>query len=218
VNDVRSKLSDSQTRVEDNLSEMNRNTISHLDNLLEELNANSKKLFLKIETTETQLEQTIAKQIQRVIDEVNYVKGYLDEKLNKIEVRLNGGIDESSAATAALLDTMSQTFVARTQDIEHSVNRSEQSLLTCTVDSSNTLGAELKAVQTQAAQFQMEIKSLHEQVVTIQEKVSKQVSEKESALQLPQTSAAASTPSSSTAPSPVPKRKPPPPNTGGWRK
>jgi hypothetical protein len=220
VNDVRSKLNNSQTRVEDNLSEMTRNTTSYLDALLGELNSNSKKLLAKIETTEKQLEQTMAKQTQRALDEVNYVKVYLDEQLKKIEARLNGRIDGKYVDTAALLDTMSQTFVARTQDIEHTVNKSEQSLLTCTVDSSNTLGTELKAVQTQAAQFQLEIKSLHDQVVTIQEKLSQrdkeQASEKDIVIQLPQTSAAASTAPSSTTPSPVPKRKLQPPT--GWRR
>jgi multidrug resistance efflux pump len=171
VNDVRSKLNNSQTRVEDNLNEMTRNTTSYLDSLLEELNANSKKLLAKLETTEIRLEQTVIKYAQRAIDEVSFAKIYLDDKLAKTEVRLNGRIDAASAATAALLGVLSQTFVSRTHDIENSINSSEKSLLTCTVDSSNTLGVEVKSVQSQAAQFQIEIHGLHAQVVAIQEQL-----------------------------------------------
>jgi hypothetical protein len=179
VNDVRAKLSNSQVRVEDNLNEMTRNTTTYLDSLLEELNANSKKLLAKLENTETKLEQLIVKHSQRSIDELNYVKVYFDDKLNKIELKLNTQIDTSNKNTLSFLDSLNKTFLNRTHDIENSLNKSEKSLFDCTVDSSKSLNAELKTVKDQSAQFQVEIRGLHDQVAAIQEQLRQREREKE---------------------------------------
>jgi hypothetical protein len=171
VTDVRTKLSNSQVRVEDNLNEMTRTTTSHLDILIEDLNQSSKKLFAKLESTETKLDLSISKHTQRIQDDINFSKMYIDEKLDKLEAKLSLQIESVSKSILAYLEFFNKSFISRTNKIEQSVTKSERTLFDCTIDSSNNLNQEIKQVKAQSEHFQAEIKNLNDQVAGLRSRL-----------------------------------------------
>ena len=171
VNDVRDKLSNSHVRVEDGLNEMSRNTTSYLENLTEQLNTNSKNLLNKIQVTEDKLDSIVIKSSNRSIDEVNFMKAYLDSRLNGIEQKLNTQIEAVSKNVLFCLDELNKTFLDRTHDLENALGKSERSLFECTVDSSHSLKNELNHVKSQTQKFQDDLHELNDQVAIIKELV-----------------------------------------------
>lgn len=172
VSDVETKLNNSQVRVEDGLNEMARNTTSYLDNLIEELNTNTKNLLNRIDSAEKKLDNSVSKLQARLLEEVNYQKFYFDEKLNKIETKLDGLINESFRKTNTNLDTFGLNLNNRFEELENIQIKSEEKIYARVAVAHETLEQDIKdlkvdsiePIKFQLNQLNFDVRGVHEEV------------------------------------------------------
>lgn len=150
VGDVEAKLNNSQVRVEDGLNEMSRNTSTYLDQLFEQMGVNAKNYLQKIEEAETKFETNIERLSSNVLNEFNYSKIYVEDRLGKIESKLDSLIQQSFRATNSNLDSMNSSIVDQLRNLVRRLAELEERVSRGVVESSRTVSGQLASLKSES--------------------------------------------------------------------
>lgn len=100
-----------KVRVEDSLNEMSRNTTSYLDQLVNEVSATSRTYLQRLDSSEQKLETNLTRLSSNILNEFNYSKLYVEDRLKAIESKLDSLIQQSFRYTNSNLDSMSSSML-----------------------------------------------------------------------------------------------------------
>lgn len=137
-------------RVEDGLNEMSRNTMTYLDQVIDQLATNSKNYLERIEASEKQFETSMERFSQSVLNEFNYSKLYMEERLGKIENKLDGLIQQSFRYTNSNLDSMNSSLVEQLRGLLHRMSEFEERLSRGVNESNRNVAGQLNALRTES--------------------------------------------------------------------
>ena len=160
----------------DDLNEMARNTSSYMDNLIEQVSLNSKNMLQRIESSEKKFDTSFDRLAKSVINEFNYSKMFFEDRLIKIETKLDSLINQSFHRTNTNLDVMSQHILDQLTHLERQLADSEEKVFQGLDNSSRSMNNQLVSMKTdsmdiikmQIEQFQSDLRVIQQEISNIQ--------------------------------------------------
>lgn len=129
---------------------MSRNTSAYLDTLIEQMGTNARNYLQKLEASEAKLETNIERLSSSVLNEFNYSKLYVEDRLVKIESKLDSLIQQSFRMTNSNLDSMNSSIIDQLRNLMRRLGELEERMSRSVVESSRTVSGQLASMRTES--------------------------------------------------------------------
>ena len=129
---------------------MARNTSAYMDQLTDQLNNNSKNYLQKLESSEHKLEANFDRLSKNVLNEFNYSKLYVEERLGKIESKLDSLIQQSFRHTNSNLDSMNSSIVDQLRSLQRRIGEFEERVNRGVVEAGRSVSGQLSSLKSES--------------------------------------------------------------------
>jgi ankyrin repeat protein len=176
LNELETRVTNGQRRVEDSLIEVSRKTHTQIDVLREEAQMAIKSAMLALATAQTSFENACAKMTQRVLDEFAYVSTTVEMKLGGVESRLSDTEQKLHDTMAVFAQTLRQELSASGERLDRRMSENktvmlglhEQLEMSLRQELMNANG-ELSAIREASMQASDHLGAIQAQIVSIEE-------------------------------------------------
>lgn len=129
---------------------MSRNTMTCLDQLNDQLRNSSRHYLEKLDSNERRFQSNFERLSSNVLNEFNYSKLYVEDRLTKIESKLDALIQQSFRHTNSNLDTMNSSIAEMLRALQRRLSECEDRVTRGVVESGRAVSGQLASMRNES--------------------------------------------------------------------